>query len=82
MPDVSSPLTTSRPGCHSQQGRVRLCGRDDLGLHDGNWSFAIVAGFTDADACRACDQDEEHNRARAGLLPVTEQTARAQFGMP
>ena|ERR1700722_19346427 len=43
---------------------------EDLGLRDGNWSFAIVADFTDADAYRAYDQDEEHNRARAGLLPI------------
>ncbi len=55
---------------------------DDFGLHDGNWSFAIVADFTDADAYRAYDQDEEHNRARAGLLPMTEQIARVQFGVP
>ncbi len=31
-------------------------------------------------AC-AYDQDEEHNRARAGLLPRTEQIARVQFEM-
>jgi hypothetical protein len=55
---------------------------DDLGLRDGNWSFAIVADFADADTYRAHDQDEEHNRARAGLLPVTEQIARVQFEMP
>jgi Stress responsive A/B Barrel Domain len=55
---------------------------DDLGLRDGNWSFAIVADFSDADAYRAYDQDEEHNRARAGLLPMTEAIARVQFEMP
>ena len=49
---------------------------------DGNWSFAIVADFSDADAYRAYDQDEQHNRARAGLLPMTEQIARVQFEMP
>ncbi len=47
-----------------------------------NWSFAIVADFTDADAYRAYDQDEERNRARARLLPMTEQIARVQFEMP
>ena len=46
------------------------------------WSFAVVAGFSDADGYRAYDQDEEHDRARAGLLPMTEQFARAQFEMP
>ena len=55
---------------------------DDLGLRDGNWSFAIVADFADADAYRAYDNDEAHNRARAGLLPMTEQIARVQFEMP
>ncbi|HEY7262063.1 MAG TPA: Dabb family protein [Trebonia sp.] len=55
---------------------------DDLGLRDGNWSFAIVADFTDVDAYRAYDQDAEHNRARAELLPMTEQIARVQFEMP
>ena len=55
---------------------------DDLGLRNGNWSFAIVADFTDADAYRAYDQDEGHNRARAVLLPMTEQIARVQFEMP
>ncbi len=55
---------------------------DALGLDDGNWSFAIVADFTDADAHRAYDQDEERNRARTGLLPMTEQIARVQFEVP
>ncbi len=52
------PHTCASGNCHRAAAR----------LHDGNWSFAIVADFTDADACRACDQDEEHNRTRAGLL--------------
>jgi hypothetical protein len=40
-----------------------------------------VADFTDADAYRTYDQDEEHNSARAGLLPMAEQIARVQFEM-
>jgi Stress responsive A/B Barrel Domain len=55
---------------------------DDLGLREGNWSFAIVADFTDAEAYRAYDQDPVHNQARAGLIPLTEQIARVQFEMP
>jgi hypothetical protein len=55
---------------------------DDLGLRDGNWSFAIVADFTDAEAYRAYDHDPAHNQARAVLLPLTEQIARIQFEMP
>ena len=55
---------------------------DDLGLREGNWSFAIVADFTGAEAYRAYDQDPAHNQARAGLIPLTEQIARVQFEMP
>jgi quinol monooxygenase YgiN len=55
---------------------------DDLGLREGNWSFAIVADFTDAAAYRAYDQDAAHNQARAVLGPLTEQIARIQFELP
>jgi quinol monooxygenase YgiN len=55
---------------------------DDLGLREGNWSFAIVADFTDADAYRAYDRDPAHTQARAGLSPLTEQIARIQFEVP
>lgn len=55
---------------------------DDLGLRDGNWSFAIVADFTDEDSYRAYDLDAEHNRARARLAPLAEQVARVQFQLP
>ena len=55
---------------------------DDLGLREGNWSFAIVADFTDAEAYRAYDRDSAHNEARAGLVPLTEQIARIQFEVP
>ena len=55
---------------------------DDLGLRAGNWSFAIVADFTDAAAYRAYDADAEHNRLRARLAPLARTTARAQFEVP
>jgi Stress responsive A/B Barrel Domain len=54
----------------------------DLGLHDGNWSFAIVADFANAHAYRAYDRDSLHNRARTRLAPLVEQIARAQFEVP
>ncbi len=54
----------------------------DLGLRDGNWSFAIVADFANADAYRAYDRDSAHNRARARLAPLAEQIARTQFEVP
>ena len=55
---------------------------DDLGLREGNWSFAIVADFTDAEAYRAYDRDPAHNQARTGLSPLAEQIARIQFEVP
>lgn len=55
---------------------------DDLGLREGNWSFAIVADFTDAAAYQAYDLDAGHNRVRARLAPMTEQIARLQFELP
>lgn len=55
---------------------------DDLGLREGNWSFAIVADFTDVAAYKAYDLDAEHNRIRARLAPLTEQIARLQFELP
>jgi hypothetical protein len=55
---------------------------DDLRLRDGNWSFAIVADFSDADTYTAYDRDEEHNHLRAQLAPHAEQLARVQFEVP
>lgn len=55
---------------------------DDLGLRDGNWSFAIVADFADEGSYQAYDQDAEHNRIRALLAPLAEQVARVQFQLP
>jgi Stress responsive A/B Barrel Domain len=52
---------------------------DDLGLREGNWSFAIVADFADADAYRLYDADIEHNRLRARLSVLAERVARVQF---
>ncbi len=52
----------------------------DAGLRDAdNWSFAIVADFTDAASYRAYDEDEEHNRLRGVLGPMAERVARVQF---
>jgi quinol monooxygenase YgiN len=52
---------------------------DDLGLREGNWSFAIVADFQDEDSYRAYDADAEHNRLRAQLAPYVSEIARVQF---
>jgi quinol monooxygenase YgiN len=55
---------------------------DDLGLRDGNWSYAIVADFKDADSYRGYDQDAEHERLRARIAPAIEQAARVQYELP
>lgn len=52
----------------------------DAGLRDGTWGFAITSDFVDADAYRAYDADDEHNRVRRELFdPVCEEIARVQF---
>jgi hypothetical protein len=55
---------------------------DDLGLRAGNWSFGIVADFSDEQSYRDYDADVEHNRLRARLAPFAEQVARLQFALP
>ena len=62
------------------QRAVRGASGEAIGEPVGDVGQLVV--LTDADAYRAYDQDEEHNRARAGLLPMTEQIARVQFEMP
>jgi Stress responsive A/B Barrel Domain len=63
-------------------GTVSYTVGDDLGLREGNWSFAIVADFADKDSYQAYDQDAEHNCIRALLAPLAEQVARVQFQLP
>ena len=47
-----------------------------------DWSFAIVADFTNPDTYKAYDLDAEHNRLRAELASFAEQVARVQFDLP
>lgn len=63
-------------------GTVSYTIGNDLGLRDGNWSFAIVADFTDEAAYRGYDEDAEHNRLRTVLAPMVDQIARTQFEVP
>ena len=51
----------------------------DIGLRAGGWSFAIVNDWTDADAYRAYDVDDEHNRYRKLLADNCAEIARVQF---
>ena len=55
----------------------------DAGLREGTWDYVITADFTDADAYRRYDADDEHNRLRRELFDVlSEQIARVQFEIP
>lgn len=60
-------------------GTVAYTLGDDLGLREGNWSFAVVADFDDLDAFRNYDQDPVHNEIRARLGTMTARAARVQF---
>ena len=72
---------------HGLRGLVSLPGTisytlgDDAGFREGNWSFAIVADFADEAAYRRYDEDAEHNRLRARLVPHVERIARLQFAL-
>ena len=62
------------PGCLDMRVGV------DAGLRPGNWSFSITADFADADAYRAYDAEDEHNRIRQEMFaPISEEIVRIQF---
>jgi len=52
----------------------------DLGLREGNMSFAVVYDFEDEASYRAFDTDPEHDRIRRDLAaPILEQAERCQY---
>lgn len=52
----------------------------DAGLREGNWDYSITADFTDVEAYRAYDLDDEHNRIRREMFaPISEEIVRIQF---
>lgn len=52
----------------------------DLGLRDGGWGFAITNDWENAEAYRAYDADEEHNRLRREIFAkICGDIARVQF---
>lgn len=54
----------------------------DLGLRDGNASFAITADFATAADYQVYDADEEHNRVRREMFaPICASIQRIQFGL-
>ncbi|MFC5995611.1 Dabb family protein [Pseudonocardia hispaniensis] len=55
----------------------------DLGLREGNATFAITVDLLDEEAYRRYDLDEEHNRIRRELFaPIVESIDRIQFRLP
>ena len=59
-----------------------VAGRD-VGLRDGNASYAITVDLADEEAYRAYDADAEHNRIRRELFaPISERIERVQFVVP
>ena len=59
-----------------------VAGRD-LGLREGNASYFLTVDFPDAEAYRAYDLDEEHNRIRREMFaPISEVIERVQFRLP
>lgn len=55
----------------------------DLGLRDGNASWAITVDLPDERAYQAYDTDPEHNRIRRELFaPISASIDRIQFRLP
>ena len=60
-----------------------LVAGQDLGLREGNATYALTADFVDEDAYRAYDADVEHNRIRRELFaPISASISRIQFRLP
>jgi hypothetical protein len=55
----------------------------DLGLREGNWDFAVVADFDDADGYRAYSADATHQQVIADhIAPNTVERAAVQYELP
>lgn len=62
---------------------LRMVSGVDLGLRDGNASYAITVDLDDEDAYRIYDRDEEHNRIRREMFaPISASIERIQFRLP
>jgi hypothetical protein len=60
-----------------------LVGGVDLGLREGNASYALTCDLVDDDAYRIYDADPEHNRIRGEMIaPLTSSVERVQFQLP
>ena len=55
----------------------------DLGLREGNASYALTIDLADEEAYRTYDLDEEHNRIRRELFaPISAEIRRIQVRLP
>ena len=55
----------------------------DLGLREGDASYALTCDFVDEDAYRIYDADAEHNRIRREMFaPISAVVERVQFRLP
>jgi hypothetical protein len=76
---ASAVFAGGAEGCWGPSSLLSVTSVPCRGLREGNWSFAIVADFTDAESYRQYDLEDGHNRLRAELAPHAEQVGRAQF---
>jgi Stress responsive A/B Barrel Domain len=61
----------------------RIVAGVDLGLRDGNASYALTCDLVDEDAYRIYDGDPEHNRIRQEMIaPFSVVVERVQFRVP
>ncbi|MEU7812584.1 Dabb family protein [Pseudonocardia sp. NPDC049154] len=59
---------------------LRMVAGVDLGLREGNASYALTVDLDDEEAYRIYDRDAEHNRIRRELFaPISESISRIQF---
>ena len=62
---------------------IRMVAGTDLGLREGNASYALTVDLDDEDAYRVYDLDEEHNRIRREMFaPISASIERTQFRLP
>ncbi|MBW0089774.1 Dabb family protein [Pseudonocardia sp. KRD-184] len=62
---------------------IRMVSGTDLGLREGNASYALTVDLDDEDAYRVYDLDEEHNRIRREMFaPISASIERIQFRLP
>ena len=81
-PEVEEALQALRDLC-VEGVTLRCVAGADLGLREGNASFAITVDLDSEEAYRIYDADPEHNRIRRELFaPISASISRIQFALP